>query len=116
MVIARLDTPVGPLTVANTHLSFVPGWGRLQLRHITRDLAQVAEPVMIMGDLNMSGSTPVKITGYTSLAAHPTFPLEEPTEQLDHILLRGKLGTVAESAAPAFELSDHRALVVTVDH
>ena len=27
-VIARLDTPVGPLTVANTHLSFVPGWNR----------------------------------------------------------------------------------------
>ena len=27
-VIARLDTPLGPLTVANTHLSFVPGWNR----------------------------------------------------------------------------------------
>ena len=29
-VVARLDTPVGPLTVANTHLSFVPGWNRRQ--------------------------------------------------------------------------------------
>jgi endonuclease/exonuclease/phosphatase family metal-dependent hydrolase len=24
-MVARLDTPLGPLTVANTHLSFVPG-------------------------------------------------------------------------------------------
>ena len=24
-MVAQLDTPVGPLTVANTHLSFVPG-------------------------------------------------------------------------------------------
>ena len=31
-VIAHLDSPVGPLIVANTHLSFVPGWGRFQLR------------------------------------------------------------------------------------
>ena len=27
-MIGRLDTPLGPLTVANTHLSFVPGWNR----------------------------------------------------------------------------------------
>ena len=31
-MIARLETPLGPLTVANTHLSFVPGWNRVQLR------------------------------------------------------------------------------------
>ena len=31
-MVARLDTPLGPLTVANTHLSFVPGWNRVQLR------------------------------------------------------------------------------------
>ncbi|WP_409370818.1 endonuclease/exonuclease/phosphatase family protein, partial [Mycolicibacter minnesotensis] len=36
--IARLQTPVGPLTVANTHLSFVPGWNRRQLRMLMRDL------------------------------------------------------------------------------
>ena len=31
-MVARLDTPLGPMTVANTHLSFVPGWNRVQLR------------------------------------------------------------------------------------
>jgi hypothetical protein len=31
-VLARFDTDLGPLTVASTHLSFVPGWNRVQLR------------------------------------------------------------------------------------
>src|SRR6478672_4450411 len=35
-VIGHLETPSGPLIVVNTHLSYVPGWGRLQLRHIRR--------------------------------------------------------------------------------
>lgn len=112
VVIGSLDTPAGPVTVANTHLSFVPGWGRLQLRRITRDLAPVDQPVLIMGDLNLAGSIPAKITGYTPLAIHPTFPLDQPTEQIDHILLRGQLGTVRSSSAPRFDLSDHRALEV----
>jgi endonuclease/exonuclease/phosphatase family metal-dependent hydrolase len=37
-VIASLDTPLGALTVATTHLSFVPGWNRLQLRRLSRNL------------------------------------------------------------------------------
>ena len=115
VVIASLDTPAGPLTVANTHLSFVPGWGRLQLRRIARDLAPVVEPVVIMGDLNMSGDAPARVTGYRPLASQLTFPLDEPTEQLDHILLRGHLGTIRDAAAPRFGLSDHRALVVGID-
>ena len=36
-VIARLHTPQGRLTVANTHLSFVPGWNRRQLRRLIHD-------------------------------------------------------------------------------
>ncbi len=114
VVVGHFDTPAGPLAVANTHLSFVPGWRRLQLRRLTRDLAPLADPVVLMGDLNLPAPAPTAITGYTSLAAHPTFPLEAPTEQLDHILLRGRLGPVRASRAPRFDLSDHRALVVEV--
>ena len=57
-VLARLDTPVGPLTVANTYLSFVPGWNRRQLRLLVRDLQGFPGPQVLMGDLNMS---PVKV-------------------------------------------------------
>jgi endonuclease/exonuclease/phosphatase (EEP) superfamily protein YafD len=43
-----------------------------------------------------------------------TFPIEAPDRQLDHILLRGRLGQVTASSAPALPLSDHRALIVDV--
>ena len=112
VVIGHLDTPAGPIVVANTHLSFVPGWSQWQLQRIRRDLAGVPGPVVLMGDLNMTGRQAARITRYRSLARHATFPLETPHRQLDHILARGHLGQVAGSAAPQLPLSDHRALVV----
>lgn len=112
VVIGHLDTPAGPLVVANTHLSYVPAWRRLQLQRIRRDLDKMPGPVVLMGDLNMPGGAPGQITGYRPLAAHHTFPLEPPNRQLDHILLRGDLGEVVGSSAPLLPLSDHRALVV----
>jgi endonuclease/exonuclease/phosphatase family metal-dependent hydrolase len=113
-VMGRLLTPAGPIVVANTHLSYVPGWGRHQLRRIRRDLAPLHDPVILMGDLNMADGLPAQITGYRSLAQHVTFPIDEPDRQLDHILLRGRLGKVTASSAPALPLSDHRALIVDV--
>ena len=113
-IIGRLRTPAGPVVVANTHLSYVPGWGRLQLQRIRRDLAPLPEPVILMGDLNMPDHRPEQITRYRSLARHLTFPVEEPDRQLDHILLRGRLGRVTASSAPTLPLSDHRALIVDI--
>ncbi len=112
VLVGELDTPAGPLVVAGTHLSFVPGWNRRQLRRLRRDLATLPGPVVIMGDLNMEPPLPERLTGYRSLASHPTFPETEPVRQLDHILLRGELGRLVSSAAPELPLSDHRALVV----
>ena len=57
-VVARLDTPLGPLTVANTHLSFVPGWNRVQLRRLVSDLRGFPGPRVLMGDLNMTPPRP----------------------------------------------------------
>ena len=115
VVIGHLDTPAGLLVVANTHLSFVPGWGRLQLQRIRRDLDPLPDPVVIMGDLNMPAPVPARITGYRALANHPTFPLHDADEQLDHILLRGDIGPVTDSDAPLLPLSDHRALWVDLE-
>jgi endonuclease/exonuclease/phosphatase family metal-dependent hydrolase len=111
-VIGRLRTPAGLIVVVNTHLSYVPGWGRRQLRRIQRDLAPLQEPVILMGDLNMTDSRPEQITGYRSLARHFTFPVDKPDRQLDYILMRGRLGDVGNTSAPALPLSDHRALIV----
>jgi endonuclease/exonuclease/phosphatase family metal-dependent hydrolase len=113
VVVAQLDTPLGPLTVANTHLSFIPGWGRRQLYRIKQQLALVPASVVLMGDLNLPGSIPTRITGYRPLAAGLTFPAAAPRRQIDHILLRGRLGEPGpvRAEAPELALSDHRALV-----
>src|SRR5579875_3122366 len=57
-VIAQLETSEGLVTVANTHLSFVPGWNRVQLRHLRRDLAALPGPRLLLGDLNMTPPGP----------------------------------------------------------
>ncbi|MCZ2830347.1 endonuclease/exonuclease/phosphatase family protein [Modestobacter sp. VKM Ac-2986] len=113
-VVAVVETPTGPLTVVNTHLSFVPGWNRRQLRRLQRDLTTFPGPLVLMGDLNMTPPTPARVTGWTSLADGLTFPVEDPDRQLDHVLLRGELGPVTATSAPALPLSDHRALTVDI--
>ena len=50
----------------------------------------------------------------TPIAAAATFPAGRPTRQLDHVLLRGSLGPVTATSAPALPLSDHRALTVDI--
>lgn len=108
-MVARVDTPLGPISVANTHLSFVPGWNRVQLRHLVRDLSGFPAPRLLMGDLN-SGAP----THWRSLAAAPTFPADTPTTQLDHILTDDPTLSATAWAAPHLPISDHRALVVDI--
>lgn len=105
-----VSTPFGDVTCACTHLSFVPGWNLLQLRRLRRDFASLPGPLVLMGDLNMSGRRPVRVTGYRSLATAPTFPADDPERQLDHILLRGALPAVRAVGSPELPLSDHRPL------
>ena len=113
-VIARLDTALGVLTVANTHLSFVPGWNRVQLRTLIRDLRGFASPHVLMGDLNMTSPSTARRYGLRPLGAAPTFPSEAPTRQLDHILTDDGGLRVTRCCAPTLPISDHRALVVDV--
>jgi endonuclease/exonuclease/phosphatase family metal-dependent hydrolase len=113
-VVGRFVTPLGEITCACTHLSFVPGWNALQLLRLRRALAGHPEPVVLMGDLNMSGRRPAWLTGYRCLARLPTFPAEAPARQLDHLLLRGTLPPVRTARAPEPPLSDHRPLVVEI--
>jgi endonuclease/exonuclease/phosphatase family metal-dependent hydrolase len=113
-VVARLDTDLGPLTVANTHLSFVPGWNRVQLRRLVRDLRGFPSPRVLMGDLNTGPRAPARRTGLRPLATAPTFPADNPDRQLDHILTNDERLTAEACATPRLSISDHRPLVVDV--
>jgi endonuclease/exonuclease/phosphatase family metal-dependent hydrolase len=114
-VIARLRTPMGRLTVANTHLSFVPGWNRRQLRRLIHDLHGFPGPRLLTGDLNMTPNTARRWSGMRALAEAKTFPADAPDRQLDHILTDDDRlrGTAVE--AGAMPISDHRPLVVDIE-
>jgi endonuclease/exonuclease/phosphatase family metal-dependent hydrolase len=112
VVVAQLDTPDGPLTVANTHLSFVPGWNRHQLRRLRRDLAALPGPRVLMGDLNMAAPAPERPSGMRSLASAPTFPNVQPERQLDYVLTDADHVRVQSWETPAVPISDHRPLII----
>ncbi|HYF73359.1 MAG TPA: endonuclease/exonuclease/phosphatase family protein [Nocardioides sp.] len=110
-VAAEIETPLGCLTVANTHLSFLDYWNGRQLSRLVGTLEGEPRPLVLTGDLNMGPERAGRITRMRSLAAHPTFPVEVPREQLDHVLVEGDLAASSSEAKP-MPLSDHRALVV----
>jgi endonuclease/exonuclease/phosphatase family metal-dependent hydrolase len=111
-VAACLETSRGPLTVVNTHLSFVGWWGRRQLQTVMRSV-EGTEPLVLVGDLNMGLARAARVTRLRPLFDQPTFPAHRPTEQLDHVLVRGDVGAVAGLSVRPLPLSDHCA--VTVD-
>jgi endonuclease/exonuclease/phosphatase family metal-dependent hydrolase len=113
-MVGRFDTPIGTLTVANTHLSFVPGWNRVQMRRLVRDLRGFDGPRVLMGDLNMSPPTPARWTGMRPLGSALTFPADEPDRQLDHILTDDTRLRVDHCESVSLPLSDHRALVIDI--
>lgn len=115
-IIARAQTPLGPMTIATTHLSFVPGFNVKQLRTLSKALAKRGLPALLFGDFNLIGKLPKRITGWDSLAQLPTYPVVKPRIQFDHILAH-RLPTDSVKATRnraqrmALGVSDHCALV-----
>jgi endonuclease/exonuclease/phosphatase family metal-dependent hydrolase len=109
---AVVDAPGGPLTVATTHLSFVPVWNGVQLRTLVAALRALPGPRVLLGDLNMPPPFPRALTGWTVLARTRTYPAWEPKVQLDHVLGSGALPPVTRVECPRLAVSDHRALLV----
>ena len=111
-VAAVLDGPFGEFTVCTTHLSFIPGWSALQLSRLVRSLTGTPEPLVLIGDLNMEQRQASQVSGLRAAASAPTFPVDAPRRQLDHVLVRGALRATGPAEAVRLPLSDHRALVV----
>ena len=109
---AVVETPAGVMTIATTHLSFVPLWNGKQLRTLTAELTRLPGPRVLLGDLNMPPPFPRALTGWKVLAKAATYPAWEPRIQLDHVLGSGDLPAVTAVEAPELALSDHRGLLV----
>ncbi len=111
---AVIDVPGGPLTVVSTHLTFIPGWNAVQIRRLSWACRHLPRPVVVAGDLNLRGRLPALLTGWRPLAEEPTYPLEDPEHQIDHILGSGDVRAVAPGCAVHTGTSDHRALVAEI--
>jgi endonuclease/exonuclease/phosphatase family metal-dependent hydrolase len=114
-VVARFETDLGDITVANTHLSFVPGWNRIQLRRLVQALRALPGPRLLMGDLNMTPAGVTTCTDMRPLVALPTFPADAPERQLDHVLVDDGSLHAVNAATPELPISDHRAVVVDLE-
>jgi endonuclease/exonuclease/phosphatase family metal-dependent hydrolase len=114
VVAAVLQQP--RITIACTHLSFVPLSNARQLRMVRRWLAELPGPQILLGDLNLPGDLPRRITRWTPLVSGPTFPSPSPRLQLDHVLAADlPSGSSAQGWIRQLPISDHRAVRVNLD-
>lgn len=116
LLAAVVRGPAGPMTVATTHLSFVPGWNVRQLRLAVRALRALPAPRYLLGDLNVPGRLAGVVSGWRMLASVATYPSPAPRVQFDHVLAdprgAGRVPRVGVVDTPAVPVSDHRPLVV----
>ena len=72
---------------------------------------------MLLGDLNLPGPLPRRITGWTPLVRAATYPVTGPRVQFDHVLADG-VGPAVVAGARAtvhrLPVSDHAAVTVDV--
>ena len=115
-VAAVLETPGGTVTVVTTHLSFVPGFNVWQLREIVRWTAGLPRPCLLVGDLNLPGALPARISRWRPLLRTATYPSWSPRAQLDHVLADGlDASTVVATGARRLDVSDHCAVTVDLE-
>ena len=117
-IAAVVEGARGPFTVATAHLSFVPGYNVRQLRALRRWLAGLPRPLVLLGDLNLPGTIPSRVTGWTPLVRQKTYPVMGPRVQFDHVLADGLTAhqqVTAVAEVHLLQVSDHAAVTVDLD-
>ena len=79
------------LTIATTHLSFVPGVNIFQLNKLTSFLKKAAGVSFLAGDLNLPANLPSQLSGFRSVLSQSTYPSWGPKIQFDYIMARKSL-------------------------
>jgi endonuclease/exonuclease/phosphatase family metal-dependent hydrolase len=110
VVAAVLDLPT-PVTVATLHLSFVPVFNIRQLRLVRDWLAALPRPLILLGDFNIPGRIPGRVTGWHEAELGATYPVFKPRIQFDHILSDGFRPRTA--AVHPLPVSDHCAVTAS---
>jgi endonuclease/exonuclease/phosphatase family metal-dependent hydrolase len=98
------------LTIATTHLSYLPWRGLRQLRRLVGAL-DGAGPAVLLGDFNLPPGAVGFVAGggWAGAGGEATYPASAPRLQVDQILVRGVQVTDVHVGAAA--TSDHRPVV-----
>lgn len=114
----RVDGPVGPVEIVNTHLSVLPGERPDQVAHLIADLAEIAHDVVLGGDFNITPRSALHRSLRGRLrdtgARGRTWPARWPLLRLDHLFYRGALDVAATTVVDsplARRASDHLPVV-----
>jgi endonuclease/exonuclease/phosphatase family metal-dependent hydrolase len=123
-LVAELADGGRRLTVAGTHLSFVPGPNLRQLRALQRHLDERGGPRLLLGDLNLWWPL-VRVAsrpGWRPLVRGGTFRNRPPGSpgrlvQLDHVLAAAAAATLRprDTRIVSGPASDHKAVLVELD-
>ena len=115
-IVALVDTSLGELTVAVTHLQNDPSAAEGQLEVLLDALderrAGNGSPAVLLGDLNLAPDAVLPCLaarGWTAVDVPPSFPSDVPDQRIDWIVLRGLECTGVE--VPDVRSSDHRPVV-----
>jgi len=104
-IIAELENG---LTIATTHLSFVPFVNVFQLNRLISSLKKLPGLPVIVGDLNLPANIPSKVSRFKSLISQPTYPSWKPKIQFDYIMVANKQNVQAKPISTIKpSISDH---------
>jgi len=104
-------------TVINTHLSFVPLVNIYQLFKLSRWATSIereySTKVILLGDFNLPGGIPSKLTSWKRATQSLSYPSWAPKISFDYILMRQEhLAESEEVITPDLDISDHRAISI----
>jgi endonuclease/exonuclease/phosphatase family metal-dependent hydrolase len=104
-------------TVINTHLSFVPLMNIYQLFKLSRWATSIereySTKVILLGDFNLPGGIPSKLTSWKRATQSLSYPSWAPKISFDYILMRQEhLAESEEVITPDLDISDHRAISI----
>ena len=110
-IIAELENGI---TIAATHLSFVPFWNYYQLRLLMRKMKHLPGKHLIVGDINLPWNIPQRFSRWSSLVGKKTFPSYKPSLQFDYILALESMESKPIEFAPS-AMSDHLPIGVEIN-
>ena len=104
-IIAELENG---LTIATTHLSFVPFVNVFQLNRLIFTLKKLPGISVLVGDLNLPANIPSRLSRFKSVISQPTYPSWKPKIQFDYIMVTNKQAVQATPLSTMKpDISDH---------